>query len=385
MAKTIYLHLGRGGKFQGLILSNVKLPQKLRQRDKLLELMRARLSGRILHSIEVDAKDRAYALCYLQGKERNYFMLFYKGNKTFVANRYVDLEENKIKTYKSWSNLYEDDDESFTFDVFNEVGRRDLEEKEKIANITDYIELESNECIKIDHKKVKFYLKKIKAIEGDLEKIMVGQRIKEIVQDLEYIKNLPLHSVIYEQKIKFLDNNEYKRRDILFTKLKNLRNAEKILEKRLIETKKDLYDVKEFEFKRPQVFSPVWYKKEATLKKVEEREKQNKEYEIINWNLYTLGIGKTAKGNENLRKEFSVKEDYWFHLENGSSPHLIVKYPCELSQELFNKIASLLNPKGSEADLIYTQVKNLKAKKGTQGGITYKNIKKIRAYVTLTL
>ena len=94
-----------------------------------------------------------------------------------------------------------------------------------------------------------------------------------------------------------------------------------------------------------------------------------------------LGIGKNAKGNDFLRKNWASAEDYWFHLEGYKSTHAIVNRSSlsDLSNFIIEVIASLMvdhsSLKISEIPLIMTQVKNLKGLKGVAGSVRYKKEK----------
>lgn len=79
---------------------------------------------------------------------------------------------------------------------------------------------------------------------------------------------------------------------------------------------------------------------------------------------YPVLIGKNAKGNEEIIK-MSNQEDTWFHLENLSSPHIILKNEGDIIPKRYiNQVASMLfeykknAPRNS--NVIYTQVKNVK-------------------------
>lgn len=85
-------------------------------------------------------------------------------------------------------------------------------------------------------------------------------------------------------------------------------------------------------------------------------EENDKEYSIL--------IGRNAKGNEEIIK-MSNLESLWMHLDNISSPHIILQNEGELVPKIYiNQIAKMLFeykknvPKNS--NVIYTEVKNIK-------------------------
>jgi len=80
--------------------------------------------------------------------------------------------------------------------------------------------------------------------------------------------------------------------------------------------------------------------------------------------IYYILIGKNSKGNEEIIKT-SHLEDTWFHLENLSSPHIILKNEGDIIPKRYlNQVAGMLfeykknAPKNS--NVIYTKVKNVK-------------------------
>ena len=80
--------------------------------------------------------------------------------------------------------------------------------------------------------------------------------------------------------------------------------------------------------------------------------------------IYYILIGKNAKGNEEIIK-MSHPESLWFHLENLSSPHIILKNEGDIIPKRYiNQVAGMLfeykknAPRNS--NVIYTQVKNVK-------------------------
>ena len=96
-----------------------------------------------------------------------------------------------------------------------------------------------------------------------------------------------------------------------------------------------------------------------------------------------MGVGLSANGNDELRKNWAKKDDLWFHLEDLRSPHIICKLNNEvLSENVLKLIGSVMIDYSefdfSEANLIYTQVKNLKGVKGAPGMVNFKKEKHIK-------
>jgi predicted ribosome quality control (RQC) complex YloA/Tae2 family protein len=99
---------------------------------------------------------------------------------------------------------------------------------------------------------------------------------------------------------------------------------------------------------------------------------------------YVCLIGKSAQENWNLI-DSSNENDLWFHLEDYSSPHIILKTnntnknkisknvikACAIYCKQYSKLKS-----DSNISIIYTEIKNIK-KTNIVGSVITSNIKKI--------
>lgn len=95
---------------------------------------------------------------------------------------------------------------------------------------------------------------------------------------------------------------------------------------------------------------------------------------------YTLLIGQNCKENDNLVKT-SQPNDLWFHLEDHSGPHFVLKTDGdEIPRKYLKQVAQLFRefktglPK--RYTVIYTEVKNTKPTKNI-GTVVVCNTKKI--------
>jgi predicted ribosome quality control (RQC) complex YloA/Tae2 family protein len=107
--------------------------------------------------------------------------------------------------------------------------------------------------------------------------------------------------------------------------------------------------------------------------KVEKIEIQDKEYDLY--------IGKNAKGNDEIIK-ICHPESLWFHLDNISSPHIILETNGdEIEKRFINKIAyrlvELKKNVPRHTNAIYTKLKNVKSTK-TMGTVITKDTKIIK-------
>lgn len=79
---------------------------------------------------------------------------------------------------------------------------------------------------------------------------------------------------------------------------------------------------------------------------------------------YDLLIGKNQLANDHILKSCS-QNDIWFHLENISGPHFVLKnHGDTVPKRYLNRIASLFqefkNGLPNRYSVIYTEVKNVK-------------------------
>ena len=88
-------------------------------------------------------------------------------------------------------------------------------------------------------------------------------------------------------------------------------------------------------------------------------------------------------------KTGQLRDDIWFHLDGDKSSHIIIKLGNHsLEYELLQIIGSVMLDYSKfnylEANLIYTQVKNLKGVPGITGSVNYKKEKRIRIEKSIT-
>lgn len=96
---------------------------------------------------------------------------------------------------------------------------------------------------------------------------------------------------------------------------------------------------------------------------------------------YNILIGRNAKGNDEIIK-LSNQNDIWFHVDNISSPHIILQNNGEIiSKRYLNLIASWFKEYKTNLPnkytIIYTEVKNVKLT-NTLGQVNVSNTRKIK-------
>jgi predicted ribosome quality control (RQC) complex YloA/Tae2 family protein len=80
----------------------------------------------------------------------------------------------------------------------------------------------------------------------------------------------------------------------------------------------------------------------------------------INEREYIINIGRNALGNEFIIKSGN-KCDLWFHLENESSPHLVLENNDSITKEVIRRVGmEIYKYKKSKDNIIYTEISNVK-------------------------
>lgn len=114
--------------------------------------------------------------------------------------------------------------------------------------------------------------------------------------------------------------------------------------------------------------------------KVQEKPK-NVEVEKIDINGFEVYIGKNNKQNDKIISKISAPDDIWFHVQNNTGSHILLKVPNDKTPDdktifecckLAKKYSSTAN--SGKAGVIYTKRKYIKKPpKANLGYVTYKN------------
>ena len=238
-------------------------------------------------------------------------------------------------------------------------------------------------------RKKKFFLRKIQNIERDFAKVKKWRILKEVIEQPEYKLSkeykFSLEGIPFKIDVNF---NEFKRRDIIYKKIKAFRKAEVILEDRLSKTKEelkkwisgDVFVVKGL----GKTVEPVWRSS---------KEDVNSQVISVNRKVYRIStgveiaIGLDSSSNDWLRKNWGKKDDFWFHIDGEKGSHLFLRNTAGVAMDskLLELIGSVLafysQYEGQQVPMVYTQVKNLKAVKGASGKVTFKKEKRIDVYI----
>ncbi len=387
---TRYIYIGRGGGYEGLWIGNKKPNSFLRKRDKFLEFLRKHLSSCSLDHFEIDLKDRILTLHYQKWGRISKFFFFYNARNLYFVNFYYDKKKERMLLFKSWDSTVSEV-QNIDYDIFDEVGRRKLDRETHdkiIIPVEGLLRQEETLALKKSRggKSKKFLKRKKGKILADLKRIQAISMLEKLVSEEKDFSLLPSKNILFGIKLNFKTKDHYKRRDEVYLKIKKLKKAKKILELRLKDTELNLEDTENKEsegINHLKVINPVWGQKSNKPKK---NLSVTKNYHLYDFKNFSLGVGNTAVGNDQLRNEWAKKNDYWFHLEGDKSPHIIIKLKQGvLDQEKINIAGAALIAFSSlnyqEANIIYTQVKNLKGVKGAAGKVIYNKEKHIRLFL----
>lgn len=387
--KTSYLYLGRGKGYEGFWVGEGQIPSSLRKKDQFLEYLRKHLSGVRLLNIRLDSLDRIVYIDYQKFGKENSLGLFYNARQLYFANKYYDLKREQMRVFTSWAGALDGDEK--LEDVFNSVGRTKQNQSTASGsslNAGDLLAAERDSALKsgnMGKKKNKFLKRKARNIEQDLKKTRKWTLLKDWLDQSDDLEKCAVKVEIHGIKIKFKEKEHYKRRDEVYKKIKKLKKGLEIQTQRLKETlaNAERETREEEELSLLAIVKPLWKNKET---RAETAATRVEDFKTIELDSIELGVGVSAKGNDQLRKTWASKEDWWFHLEQGSSPHIVAKLKgASLSPLILQKVARTMKKtakvEGDEINLIYTQVKNLKGIPKRAGSVTYKKEKRIRIYV----
>ncbi len=375
-----FLIIGRGHNYEGLWFSENQIPTEIRKKDRLLEYLRKHIAGCPYIKTRMDKKDRAICIHFSKWRRECELYFFYAGRELHFQTKIWNEKKEEYEYFKSWRGKVKIDDMSFS--DFDEVGRRNISDKESVSSQKTAKKILEEEYKNakskgLTPKSIKFLKRKIKNIQNDLSIVENYKKIEENINEIDF-ESLDKKTKIYGVKINFKLKDFYNRRNETFIKIKKLKKAKEILTLRLEDTENKLSQLNQDfskDHNKLNTIEPVW-----KMQKEEIKQKTIDEYIVKKSGDLTIGIGKSSKGNDQLRSAFASKEDWWFHLSDKPSTHIIVKGLKLIEPEIIDLIGREFCEleKCLEVDIVYTQVKNLKSIKGKSGLVKYKKEKYFR-------
>ncbi|MES2528480.1 MAG: hypothetical protein V4598_15460 [Bdellovibrionota bacterium] len=392
--KTKVIFLGRGSGIEGVWLDEITPPSILRRKDNFLEYLRRHLSSCTFLGMEMDRYDRIIKLDYQKYGMKQSLLLFWKSRKVYFVHSYRETPEGQIKILMSWKNrpIIPPEEISDLFSCFDEIGRRtDLKQdfpSKEIISVQGLLASEEQAAdMKAGHFKPGFLERKKQKIEEDLSKAGQWEKIQTLLNDgdsLDHIYELK----VGDHKIKFEgDLNAYERRNLLFEKIKKLKKGQTILSERLGNVTKTIEEkAKPVQKLNSLPIKKINWGEETVVTTSVEKAHEADDYKVIITPTCQIGVGKSARGNDQLRSKWAGKEDTWLHLDGLKSAHVIIRMAAGVpAPDEMNLAASILahfsHFQGDWIPVIFTQVKNLKGVSGVAGMVTYKKEKHLRCPV----
>jgi predicted ribosome quality control (RQC) complex YloA/Tae2 family protein len=389
--KTWHLYLGRGAGQEGIWLHDEAPASILRRKDNFLEYLRKHISSCSFVSLDLDPYDRIVKLSYQKYGQLQSILFFWKARKLYFLHHFQDLPEGPFKILMSWHGkaIMTGLDMPELYEFFNEVGRRtDMKHDLHASSHSTIQQLLEDEKKAAQMKEVTsgpgFLQRKITNIEQDLERTRQWNKLQELLDQGEDLQMYELK--VGDHKIKFEGElNPYERRNLLFEKIKKLKRGETILSKRLNDTR-ELLDGKKQEPKTVSILpmvKPVWGREEK-IEKENTRLPEREDFKVFKLSDFSVGVGTSSTGNDQLRNKWASKEDMWLHLDGLKSAHAIIKLHerASFDAEALNLAASILAHFSHFNDewipVIYTAVKNVKGVSGSPGMVIYKKEKHLR-------
>jgi predicted ribosome quality control (RQC) complex YloA/Tae2 family protein len=388
--KTWHIYLGRGAGQEGVWLGEEPPPSVLRRKDNFLEYLRRHLSSCSFVALSLDKFDRIVKLDYQKFGQLQSILFFWRARKLYFLHHFQDQPEGPFKLLLSWRGkaVQPSLDQPDLFDYFNDVGRRtDMKHDFMTKDFPTIDQLLAEEKKAAQLKEVTsgptFLQRKIANIEQDLERTRQWNKLQELLDRGNELQMYELK--VGDHKIKFEgDLNAFERRNLLYEKIKKLKRGESILSQRLQETQ-DLLSGKKQEPKSVAtipITKPVWGREEATSKETS-KQPEREDYRIFPFDGFSVGVGTTSRGNDQLRNAWATKEDTWVHLDGLKSAHAVIKlHQKSFDPQMLNLAASIVAYFSHFNDewipIIYTAVKNLKGVSGSAGMVIYKKEKHLR-------
>lgn len=383
--KTKNLYIGRGGKYQLICLGEIVPPSPLRTIDKFLEFLRAYVRNkRISKFINLD--DRCLLIKLVTKESESYLGLAIFENR--LAFSYTEKNKSGFKTFVSWSQSKKknhDDLMAGLTECYESLGKTKPPVFDSSYSIETYVkaQLEDGTTNVVVKKYKKTLERKIKNIQGDILKLREEPALRSKLDKNEIDVKGVLKVKVLSWTFKFWPSwSDGKKRSQIYEKLKGLKRGLVVQTERLDKLKNEHHDLEcgnleKITFPNRDIIQPIW------RSQADATHKSDSKLDIKEFNLNNIkgAIGSTARGNDHLRTSWASKSNMWFHIENYTGPHVVLKIDAisEISMEEISAIASMMRDKSNlsiqEIGLIYTQVKYLKAVKGTAGKVTFKKIK----------
>jgi predicted ribosome quality control (RQC) complex YloA/Tae2 family protein len=383
--RNAFVYLGRGRGHEGFFPDLENPSPEMRISDSFHLFLKKYLEGQFIR-FSVDQQDR---ILLIEGVYSSVY-IFYKARDVHFI---IHEKEKGIFTSwdKKWSKI---ENEVPLFEKFHFLGRQEVDKGQIIQSKDSVFKNEYDFTQKIlnsqSKKSIGFELKKKKNINADILLLKKTLERKPEIIDFDNLNNLSdLNNFNYlKLRIKFnSDDSLHKRREKVLNKFKDIERALKIQEKRALERgeqekQKISQSLKDFRFFNPML--EVNNKKIISNENASVSNNVNENYKTYIFDEFKLAVGLSAQGNDLLRKQWASENDYWVHLDQANSAHIVIKINDlnNLNNALKECAKIYANNKNLiEVNLIYCLVKNVKSMKGAAGLVSFKKEKRVKIYV----
>lgn len=381
--ETFYVYLGRGASYQGLYISSKKPHVDLRVKDRYLDFARKYWRDSFLVSVDQDVNDRVFSFLIKTKRMEAKVFAFWRGRDFFFAQ--VLKEGFNVSLFKSWEGKtqlnMEDWNELKAGDIFKDIGYGKINNTNYKTNfdLEEYLLNETKDKVsnqaskRLKKKKMSLKDKLLKEL-SDIEKgISMASYAESDLETIETIGKGRFRIKLYEVE------GHYKKRDLVYSKVKQWKKSKEIILKRIDKVKDELTQKKETEVRQnKKIISPIWFQK----KNVETIVKHER-YISFNYNEFECFLGRNSSENDYIRSSIAKKSDLWFHIDQMKSGHLFVRggspSPGDMTT-LASALCELCKINISEIPLVYTKVTNLKGVKGQRGAVIFKKEKRITLF-----
>ncbi len=377
-----FLYISRGKSAPTILLDKEKLEAITKLDDKFVHIFRSFLKGQFIQQISIDENLGMVVFVSEKGQCRSVLYMCYKNDGVYFLLSCCLV--NYSKYFASWRGNIEEYPSSSGADFAVKSALEDLEKisDKKCQKLS--IQMSNASYGEMWHKLLTSQSNRIKKkIESKKDKIMADitrlhDAIKKMTTDLADLRIGMEFGEIYEcagYRIKFPRQvTQWKKRELVFNKLKALKKGCGIQENRLAVLMSSDRRVNVMPIIRP--WNPIWRtmanKKETTL-----LEKQSNDVMEFNSDKNALvKIGKNENGNDYLLTSWSKASDLWVHLHDYPSAHAVIRFQSSSKEHLFellDEVSSLLKQLAGLAEekisVIYTERRWIKPIKGSKGKV----------------
>lgn len=372
--KTWWWWLGRQKPYLGFSKQEKAPPASLRTSDVATEWLRSKIKGAWISQFVVD-ENRGYLRVDKADGEFSLLLGYKEGQLHFAECTQLSQESwNCFFSFEGTSKEVNSLDNPVDFDPVILIQEMDAAQLQQ-----EWFKKNEKSILRKHQSKLK---RKLKNIESDLEKLKSHPELYELARDLEGLKDLKelKHKGI---KIKFAaSDGPHLKADKIFTKAKKLKSALALQQERLEETHKILLSKTAHECFELRVPGLPWVLpgNKRRLQKVEsDSHGRGKIFKLNDGTEFAIGT--SAQENDHLRKSWANKDDLWLHIENITGAHLFLRDGKIPDQQTWEILASALrdhsNTQFTVINLVWTQVRNLRAVKGAAGLVRFSREKRI--------